>query len=48
MHSLLWTDLQHVLAVADHASLAAAARALGVNHTTVLRRVRAFEKSVGV
>jgi len=48
MHNLLWTDLQHVLAVADHASLAAAARALGVNHTTVLRRVRAFEKSVGV
>lgn len=48
MHSLLWTDLQHVLAVADHASLAAAARALGVNHTTVLRRVRAFEKSIGV
>jgi DNA-binding transcriptional LysR family regulator len=48
MHSLAWTDLQHVLAVADHGSLAAAARALGVNHTTVLRRVAAFEKSLGV
>jgi DNA-binding transcriptional LysR family regulator len=48
MHSLAWTDLQHVLAVADAGSLAAAARALGVNHTTVLRRVGAFEKSLGV
>jgi DNA-binding transcriptional LysR family regulator len=48
MHSLAWTDLQHVLAVAEHGSLAAAARALGVNHTTVLRRVGAFEKSLGV
>jgi DNA-binding transcriptional LysR family regulator len=48
MHTIAWTDLQHVLAVADHGSLAAAARALGVNHTTVLRRVTAFEKSLGV
>lgn len=48
MHSLAWTDLQHVLAVADAGSLAAAARVLGVNHTTVLRRVVAFEKQLGV
>ncbi len=48
MHTLIWTDLQHVLAVAEHASLLGAARALGVNHSTVLRRVRAFEKSLGV
>lgn len=48
MHILAWTDLQHVLSVADHGSVAAAARALGVNHTTVLRRVGAFEKSLGV
>lgn len=48
MHTLAWTDLQHVLAVADHGSLASAARALGVNHTTVLRRVAAFERSLGV
>jgi DNA-binding transcriptional LysR family regulator len=48
MHSLAWTDLQHVLAVADAGSLAAGARTLGVNHTTVLRRVTAFEKHLGV
>jgi DNA-binding transcriptional LysR family regulator len=48
MHSLAWTDLQHVLAVADSGSLAAGARALGVNHTTVLRRVTAFERELGV
>jgi DNA-binding transcriptional LysR family regulator len=42
-----WNDLQFVLAVADHGSLGAAARALGVNHTTVLRRVGAFEKEIG-
>lgn len=48
MHSLAWTDLQHVLAVAEHGSLANAARALGVNHTTVLRRVGALERRLGV
>jgi DNA-binding transcriptional LysR family regulator len=48
MHKLDWNDLQLVLAVADGGSLAAAARALGVNHTTVLRRVGAFEGRLGV
>jgi DNA-binding transcriptional LysR family regulator len=48
MHSLAWTDLQYVLAVADAGSLAKAATSLGVNHTTVLRRVGAFERSLGV
>jgi DNA-binding transcriptional LysR family regulator len=43
-----WTDLQFVLAVASRGSLAAAARALGVNHTTVLRRVQAFEATHGL
>lgn len=43
-----WDDLRYVLAVALAGSLASAARALGVNHTTVLRRVTAFEKRVGV
>jgi len=43
MHKLRWDDLQFVLAVADQGSLAAAARLLGVNHATVLRRVSAFE-----
>ncbi len=40
-----WDDLRYVLAVAEHGGLAAAARALGVNHTTVLRRVNAFEEA---
>src|SRR3712207_1272522 len=49
MHSRIdWEDLRFVLAVADARSLAAAARALGVNHTTVLRRVVAFEERLGV
>jgi DNA-binding transcriptional LysR family regulator len=43
-----WDDLRYVLAVAEHGSLAAAARALGVNHTTVLRRVNAFEAAQGL
>jgi DNA-binding transcriptional LysR family regulator len=43
-----WDDLRYVLAVASARSLAGAARALGVNHTTVLRRVTAFEKRLGL
>ncbi|TBZ99706.1 LysR family transcriptional regulator [Rhizobium leguminosarum bv. viciae] len=43
-----WNDLRCVLAVAEHGGLAAAARALGVNHTTVLRRVNAFEEAQGL
>jgi DNA-binding transcriptional LysR family regulator len=39
-----WDDLRYVLALAQQGSLAAAARALGVNHTTVLRRIAAFER----
>lgn len=47
MHSIDWGDLQHFLAVADEGSLVAAARELGVDHTTVLRRLRAFEAQIG-
>lgn len=43
-----WDDLRYILAVAEHGSLAGAARALGVNHTTVLRRVNAFEQGQGL
>lgn len=43
-----WDDLRYVLAVATTGSLASAARSLGVNHTTVLRRVGAFEKTLGL
>ena len=39
MTELTWDDLRYVLAVADAGSFAGAARTLGVNHTTVLRRV---------
>ncbi len=43
-----WDDLRYVLAVAAHGSVSAAARVLGVNHATVLRRIAAFEDSHGV
>ncbi len=42
-----WDDVRYFLAVARHGSLSAAARALGVNHTTVLRRVAALEAAYG-
>jgi DNA-binding transcriptional LysR family regulator len=48
MPGLEWDDLRYVLAVASAGSLAGAARSLGVNHTTVLRRVAAFEKRLGL
>jgi DNA-binding transcriptional LysR family regulator len=48
MHSDNWDDLRYVLAVAEGGSVSAAARALGVNHATVLRRVAAFEERHGV
>lgn len=38
-----WDDLRFVLAVVDHGTISAAARHLGVNHATVLRRIAAFE-----
>lgn len=44
-HRVGWDDLRYALAVADGGSVAAAARRLGVNHTTVLRRIQAFEKA---
>ncbi len=46
-HNLDWSGLQFVLAVAEKGSLVTAARELGVNHTTVLRRIRAFEHQIG-
>ena len=47
MHSTNWDDLRYVLAVFETGSLSAAARRLGVNHATVLRRVSAFEQAHG-
>src|SRR4051812_43776618 len=47
MSRIPWDDLRYVLAVAAEGSLAGAARALGVNHTTVLRRMNRFEEQLG-
>ncbi|WP_172295275.1 LysR family transcriptional regulator [Pseudoruegeria sp. HB172150] len=47
MHKGNWDDLRFVLAVAENGSVAAAARSLGVNHATVLRRIAAFEERHG-
>jgi DNA-binding transcriptional LysR family regulator len=41
-----WHDLRYVLAVAQTGTLAGAARVLGVDHTTVGRRVLALEKAL--
>lgn len=43
MQGLDWNDLRHVLAIARGGTLAAAARQLGVDATTVARRLRAAE-----
>lgn len=48
MHKPNWDDLRYVLAVADAGSVARAAKVLGVNHATVLRRVAEFESRHGV
>jgi molybdate transport repressor ModE-like protein len=42
-----WGDLRHFLAVARGGSTLAAARTLGVNQTTVARRIQALEEAVG-
>ena len=42
-----WDDVRHVLAVARAGTLAGAARASGVDQTTVGRRVAAFEERLG-
>ncbi|CAN7661063.1 LysR family transcriptional regulator [Pararhizobium sp. LjRoot238] len=47
MHNWNWDDLKYVLAVAEHRTIAGAARALGVNHSTVLRRIGSFESTNG-
>ncbi len=47
MPTLDWDDLRHALAIGAAGSLAGAARALGVNHTTVLRRLDALEAHLG-
>ncbi|MAM60596.1 LysR family transcriptional regulator [Maritimibacter sp. UBA3975] len=48
MKQMDWEDLRYVLAVADEGSLSGAARKLGVNHATVLRRVNGFEQNMAL
>jgi DNA-binding transcriptional LysR family regulator len=48
MTALDWDDLRYVLAVHACGSVAGAARALRVNHTTVLRRIGALEVLLGI
>jgi molybdate transport repressor ModE-like protein len=42
-----WQDLRIFLALGRHGSLSAAARAVGVNHATIARRLRSLEDSLG-
>ncbi|RTL50905.1 MAG: LysR family transcriptional regulator [Bradyrhizobiaceae bacterium] len=42
-----WEDIRVFAALARHGSLSAAARALGVNHATVSRRVKSLERATG-
>lgn len=48
MHNGNWDDLRYLLAVARFGGVAAAARELKVNHSTVLRHVSAYEARHGV
>lgn len=41
-----WDDVRYFLALAEHGSLSAAARALAVEHTTVARRIGALERQL--
>lgn len=43
-----WDDLRLFLAVAREGSLSGAARVLGITHSTVFRRIGAFEERLGV
>ncbi|MEL6620625.1 MAG: LysR family transcriptional regulator [Pseudomonadota bacterium] len=42
-----WGDLRYVLETVRHSGLSGAARALGVNHATVARRIAAAEAALG-
>jgi len=47
MHNLDWQDLRCFVAMARAGSVSAAARELGVNHSTVLRRLDSLERALG-
>lgn len=44
MHRLDWSRLRYILAVVQAGSAAAAARQLGVNHSTIVRHIQQFEQ----
>lgn len=46
--SLEWSDVQYFLAVCERGSIGAAAQALRVNHSTVLRRIAHLEQVLSV
>lgn len=45
---MAWSDLQVFLAVCEQGSIGAAAKALHVNHSTVLRRIAGLERGLAV
>lgn len=48
MSSVDWDDLRMCLAVARHGTVSAAATSIGISHSTLLRRIAAFEERLGV
>jgi len=48
MHRMDWDDLRFFYAIARAGSVRGAALKMKVNHSTVLRRISAFEKKLGV
>ncbi|HET8706997.1 MAG TPA: LysR family transcriptional regulator, partial [Pseudomonadales bacterium] len=46
--ALQWDDIRYFLALTRSGSLSAASRLLGVEHSTVARRVDALEQSLGI
>ena len=48
MHGLDWNDIRYFLAIAEAGTLAGAGRVLGVQHSTVGRRLDALEHALGV
>lgn len=47
MHNENWDNLRFFLALCREGSATGAGRSLGVNHTTVARRIRALEDNLG-
>ena len=45
--ALDWGDVRVFVALARHGSLAAASRVLGINHSTVSRRIQPLEEAMG-